>query len=109
MAESTQRIRKTLGVMVRLWRLFKSLLRLKPCFKQPKHRDILLFFKTGAEVIAPYFKSHEFQVLDLRESEVNIPVALKCLLDRDLSAHNYARNFIRVARPKLILSDLFFA
>jgi len=64
----------------------------------------LLFFKTGAEVISPYFKPNEFQVLDLRESEVNIPIAIRCLLTGNLSAENYARQFIKVAKPKLILT-----
>ena len=90
--------------MIRFWRLLKSLTRLKWRFKQPKQRDVLLFFKTGAEVISPYFKPNEFQVLDLRESEVNIPIAIRCLLTGNLSAENYARQFIKVAKPKLILT-----
>ncbi|HBZ62203.1 MAG TPA: hypothetical protein DEO42_05295, partial [Acidimicrobium sp.] len=90
--------------MTRAWRLLKSVIRLKWRFKQPKRRDVLLFFKTGAEVIGPYFEPTEFQVLDLRESEVNIAIAIRCLLDRDLSAENYARQFIKVAKPKLILT-----
>jgi len=90
--------------MIRVWRLLKSLARLSWRFKKPKQRDVLLFFKTGAEVIAPYFEPNEFQVLDLRESEVNIAIAVKCLLTKDLSSDNYARQFIKVAKPKLILT-----
>ena len=90
--------------MIRTWRLLKSLTGLQWKFKRPKRRDVLLFFKTGAEVISPHFKPNEFQVLDLRESEVNIPIAIRCLLTRNLSAENYARQFIKVAKPKLILT-----
>ena len=82
--------------MIRVWRLLKSLTRLKWRFKQPTQRNVLLFFKTGSEVIAPYFEPNEFQVLDLRESEVNIAIAIRCLLTRNLSAENYARQFIKV-------------
>lgn len=104
MAQPAQRARKTLDRMIRAWRLLKSLTRLRWRFKQPKQRDVLLYFKTGAEVISPYFKPNEFQVLDLRESEVNISIAIRCLLTGNLSAENYARQFIKVAKPKLILT-----
>ena len=104
MAQPAQRARKTLGRMIRAWRLLKSLTRLRWRFKQPKQRDVLLYFKTGAEVISPYFGPSEFQVLDLRETEVNIVIAVRCLLTRNLSAENYARQFIKVAKPKLILT-----
>jgi surface carbohydrate biosynthesis protein len=90
--------------MIRVWRLLKSLARLRWRFKKPKQRDVLLYFKTGAEVISPYFEPNEFQVLDLRESEVNIAIAIRCLLTRDLSSDSYAREFIKVAKPKLILT-----
>ena len=90
--------------MIRVWRLLKSLTRLRWRFKQPKQRDVLLYFNTGAEVISSYFKSNEFQVLDLRETEVNIAIAVRCLLTGNLSAENYARQFIKVAKPKLILT-----
>ena len=90
--------------MIRLWRLIRSLVKLKWRFRPPSRRNVLLYFKTGADVIAPYFEPHEFQILDLRESEVNIAIALKCLYQRDLSAKNYARQFIQAARPKLIIT-----
>lgn len=90
--------------MLRLWRLSKSLARLRWRLRPPRQRDVLLFFKTGADVIAPYFRPNEFQVLDLRESEVNLAVAFKCLLTRDLSAQSYARQFINIAKPKLIVT-----
>ncbi|MDA3004493.1 MAG: hypothetical protein O3A62_05425 [Actinomycetota bacterium] len=90
--------------MARFLRLLKSLIKLKWRFTPPPQRDVLLYFKTGADVIAPYFSPHEFQVLDLRESEVNIAVAIRCILSRDLSAQNYARQFIRMAKPKLVLT-----
>lgn len=90
--------------MARFLRLLKSLIKLKWRFTPPPQRDVLLYFKTGADVIASYFSPHEFQVLDLRESEVNIAVAIRCILSRDLSAQNYARQFIRMAKPKLVLT-----
>jgi surface carbohydrate biosynthesis protein len=90
--------------MIRVWRLLKSLARLRWRFKKPKQRDVLLYFKTGADVISPYFAPNEFQVLDLRESEVNIAIAIRCLLTRDLSSDSYAREFIKAAKPKLILT-----
>ena len=90
--------------MIRSWRLIRSLVKLKWRFRPPSQRNVLLYFKTGADVIAPYFKPDEFQILDLRESEVNIAIALKCLFQRDLSAKNYAQQFIRAAQPKLVLT-----
>lgn len=90
--------------MIRFVRLFRSFLNLKWRVKPPSQRNVLLYFKTGSEVIAPYFSPEEFQVLDLRESEVNLFIVLKCLVDRDLSATNYAQRFVEFAQPKLILT-----
>ena len=90
--------------MNKMWRLLKSLFKLKWRLTPPKSSKVLLYFKTGADVIAPYFKPSEFQILDLRESEVNLWVAFKCLINRDLSAQNYARQFIKKVQPKLVLT-----
>lgn len=90
--------------MRRLWRLLKSLTRLRWRILPPRHKPVLLYFVTGADVIAPYFTSDEFQVLDLRESEVNLWVAMRCLLDRDLSAQNYALIYIKIVKPKLVIT-----
>lgn len=90
--------------MRRLWRLLKSLTRLRWRILPPRHKLVLLYFVTGADVIAPYFTSDEFQVLDLRESEVNLWVAMRCLLDRDLSAQNYALIYIKIVKPKLVIT-----
>ena len=43
-------------------------------------------------------------VLDIRENEVNLAVALLCALDRDLSAQNYASRYINIVKPKLIIT-----
>ena len=90
--------------MNQLWRLLKSLFKIKWRLTPPKSSKVLLYFKTGADVIAPYFKQNEFQILDIRESEVNLWVAFKCLINRDLSAQNYARQFIKIVQPKLVLT-----
>ena len=90
--------------MNQLWRLLKSLFKIKWRLTPPKSSKVLLYFKTGADVIAPYFKPNDFQILDLRESEVNLWVAFKCLINRDLSARNYARQFIKKVQPKLVLT-----
>lgn len=90
--------------MNQVWRLFKSLLKIKWRLRPPQSSKVLLYFKTGADVIAPYFKPNELQILDLRESEVNLWIACKCLIDRDLSARNYARQFIKKVKPKLVLT-----
>ena len=90
--------------MKRLWRLLKSLTRLRWRILPPRHKPVLLYFVTGADVIAPYFSSDEFQVLDLREHEVNLWVALQCFFNRDLSAKNYAHIYIRIVKPKLVIT-----
>jgi surface carbohydrate biosynthesis protein len=82
----------------------KSLRKLRWRLLPPRHANALLYFVTGAEVIKPYFAKQEFAVLDLREREVNISVALLCLFDRDLSAKNYANRYIRIVKPKLVLT-----
>jgi len=93
-----------LEIVKRLGRLAQSLVKLKWTLAPPKSGDVLLYFKTGQDEIAPYFKPEEFRVLDLRESAVSIFIALRCLMQGDLSAENYARQFIRRVDPKLIIT-----
>ena len=90
--------------MRRLWRLLKSLTRLRLIILPPRHKPVLLYFVTGADVIAPYFSPDEFQALDLREHEVNLWVAMRCLLGRNLSAQNYALTYIKIVKPKLVIT-----
>ena len=90
--------------MNRIFRLTRSLRKLRWRLLPPRRANVLLYFVTGSEVIKPYFAKNEFEVLDLRENEVNISIALLCLLDRDLSAQNYAVRYISVVKPKLILT-----
>ena len=90
--------------MRRLWRLLKSLTRLRLRILPPRHKPVLLYFVTGADVIAPYFSPDEFQVLDLREHEVNLWVAMRCLVGRNLSAQNYALTYIKIVEPKLVIT-----
>jgi len=90
--------------MRRLWRLLKSLTKLRLRILPPRHKPVLLYFVTGADVIAPYFSPDEFQVLDLREHEVNLWVAMRCLLGRNLSAQNYALIYIEIVKPKLVIT-----
>lgn len=90
--------------MVRFWRLLKSLTKLRWKILPPRHTNVLLYFITGADVIAPYFSKTEFQMLDLREHEVNISVALRCVLDKNLSAEHYAIRYIELVKPKLIIT-----
>ena len=90
--------------MRRLWRLLKSLTKLRWRILPPRHKPVLLYFVTGADVIAPYFSPDEFQILDLREREVNLWVAVRCLFDRNLSAQNYALIYIEIVQPKLVIT-----
>lgn len=90
--------------MNRVLRLLTSLIKLRWRILPPRRANVLLYFLTGADVIKPYFAKNELQILDLRENEVNIFVGLLCLLDRDLSAQNYAIRYISIVKPKLVLT-----
>ena len=90
--------------MIRVFRLLTTVLKLRWRILPPRKANALLYFVTGSEVIKPYFAKNELQILDLREHEVNISVALLCIFDRDLSAQNYAVRYIKIVQPKLILT-----
>ena len=90
--------------MIRVFRLLTTLLKLRWKILPPRKANALLYFVTGSEVIKPYFAKDELQILDLREHEVNISVALLCIFDRDLSAQNYAVRYIKIVKPKLIVT-----
>lgn len=90
--------------MIRAFRLLTTLLKLHWRILPPRKANALLYFVTGSEVIKPYFAKDELQILDLREHEVNISVALLCIFDRDLSAQNYAVRYIKIVKPKLIVT-----
>jgi surface carbohydrate biosynthesis protein len=85
-------------------RLVKSLRKLRWKILPPRRANVLLYFLTGSDVIKHYFAKNELRILDLREREVNIFVALLCLIDRDLSAQNYAIRYIGVVKPKLVVT-----
>lgn len=90
--------------MIRVFRLLTTVLKLRWRILPPRKANALLYFVTGSEVIKPYFAKDELQILDLREHEVNISVALLCIFDRDLSAQNYAVRYIKIVKPKLIVT-----
>ena len=74
-------------------------------FKKPSQRDILIFdgfynpFKN-------LFKKKNYNLFFSRLEEINIYVLIECLKNKSLNFQSYVKNFIKISKPKIIISGI---
>ena len=73
----------------------------------PKKTDILIFDKTGSEVILDTIpKNKTYSILDLRYESINLFILLKTLKHITSLKKNYIFEYIRFVSPKLIITSI---
>lgn len=73
-------------------------------YKKPKNADILIFDRTGANIIMHYFNENDVEILDIRRESINIFVFLKMLFRLDFSLKNYVKIYCEFVKPKVIIT-----
>ena len=53
-----------------------------------------------------YYRKQDFNVIHRRGEKINFRVLIKCIAEFDITSLNYFKNFIKYARPKVILTGL---
>jgi surface carbohydrate biosynthesis protein len=82
-------------------KLLKAKWRLLP----PKPKKIIIF--DGIQnPFSKYFDESDYNIIYRRGEEINIFVLIKCLLELNLKPLNYFLNFIKISRPKIILTAI---
>lgn len=82
-------------------KLLKAKWRLLP----PKPKKIVIF--DGIQnPFSKYFDESDYNIIYRRGEEINIFVLIKCLLELNFKPLNYFLNFIKISRPKIILTAI---
>jgi surface carbohydrate biosynthesis protein len=85
--------------------LIITLLKAKWRLLPPKAKKIVIF--DGIQnPFAKYFKESDYNIIYRRGEEINIFVIFKCLLELNFTPFNYYLNFIKISRPKIILTAI---
>ena len=74
-------------------------------FSLPKEKKILVI--DGAlNPFSSYFKKNEMNILYRRGEEINISILFLCLIKFEISGLGYYKQYIKLAKPKIILSAI---
>ena len=76
----------------------------KKHFKIRSKQDVLIFDKCGSENITHLLPECKFEILHVRNESLNMFIFLICFLQFNISTKNYIDNYIKVTRPKLIIT-----
>ena len=53
-----------------------------------------------------YFNKSHYNILYRRGEEINFAVLFKCLIELDFKFKNYILNYIKIAKPKLLITSI---
>jgi len=73
-------------------------------FQKPKISDILIFDYEGANNFTKYLKNYNYDILHTRGEKINLYIALKCFFDFELNFENYIKYYIKISKPRIILT-----
>tara|TARA_Y100001970_G_scaffold53704_1_gene68080 strand:- start:19788 stop:20942 length:1155 start_codon:yes stop_codon:yes gene_type:complete len=97
-------------ILKKLRKIFSILLKTKFIFEKPQQTEILIFDNTNSDVIKDTLINKSFQVLYIRFEQLNIYCLFKALLMKKNIKRTlfqiYLINYIKLCRPKIIISVL---
>jgi len=72
--------------------------------QRPKNSDILIFDYVGSENFTKYLKNYNYDILHTRGEKINLFVTLKCLLNFKINFENYVNEYIKISKPKIVIT-----
>ena len=84
----------------------KILFKAKYSFKKKKRRNVIIFDHRTSNYLENIIKKNEFDFFFSRHEKFNIPILIKTLINNGFKkfSKNYFLNFIRVTKPKFIIT-----
>ena len=73
--------------------------------KKPKERPMLIIDGIN-NPFSLYFDVKQYNIFYRRFEEINFYIIYKCLIDLNLSAQNYLKNFIKYSKPKILITSI---
>lgn len=90
--------------MIKLIKYIKFLFFSKKSYFPPEKKDILIFDETGSNYFLKYIKKKKYSILNTRFEKINLFVLCKTLLNRKLNFLGYINNYIKIVKPKIVLT-----
>ena len=90
-------------MMLKLIKNINQFFSCKFIFKKPNKKPILIIDGI-ANPFSNYFKEITYNIYYRRFEEINIPVLWDCIIELDLSPNNYLKNFLKYAKPLVLLT-----
>lgn len=90
--------------MIKLIKYIKFLFISKKSFFPPEKKEILIFDETGSNNFLKYIKKKNYSILNTRFEKINLFVLCKTLLNRKLNFLEYINNYIKIVKPKIVLT-----
>ena len=85
--------------------IFKFIFLSKWIFLLPEKRKILVV-DAVLNPFTHYFKENEMNIFYRRGEEINISILFLCLINLELSGLGYYKQYIKLAKPKIILTGI---
>ena len=79
-------------------------LRARMIWVKPHPAPILIYDRTGSDILLEYISSSDAAILEVRGESVNIYLLLRCFLAFDFLARGYIKRYISAVSPSIILT-----
>ena len=76
----------------------------KKIWRRPGKAKVLIYDRTGSEVLLTYIDPKSVEILDLRGESLNLYVIFKCLLNWKFSVRNYILQYLACVKPSVALT-----
>ncbi len=83
----------------------KYIIKSKWKFSKPEYKPLLLV-DGQFDPLKYYFNKSHYNILYRRGEEINFVVLFKCLIELDFKFKNYILNYIKIAKPKLLITSI---
>jgi len=78
--------------------------RAKKVWSKPKKAKILMYDRTGSNVLFEYIDQKNVEIMDIRGEYINLYVLLKCSLSLKISVEDYVAEYISIVKPSVAIT-----
>jgi len=76
----------------------------KLVWRRPKQAQVLIYDKSGSDVLLTYLDEKSVEIMDIRGESLNLYILLKCLFRGKLSLAEYSFQYLAYVKPEVALT-----